>query len=119
MISSGENGGDINVDGATDIISWLLSLLDIVGDNPILKGIAGKIGQIMEVVNVIKDYLDCGLEYALAKFYSVYFITLGITFIFLPFLAIFLSLYIAFAISYLSALAVSLLYSSAWSCRRE
>lgn len=119
LIGSGENGGEIQSPDGIDVISWLLSLFEFVGETPVLKGIASRLGLIMDAIGVVQDYLECGAAYALAKLYATQLFVMGAAFMMLPYLAIFMSLYLALVVAFLTALAMAIIFSSVWTCRRE
>lgn len=118
-ISGGANGGELSTPDGFSWVVWLLSLLDTVTESPIVKLIGGWVGNVIKVIIGYDDVVDCGWVYAIAKFYFDYFITIGLAFMLLPFIAIAIPLFLAIAVSLLLGRLIAMYLSAQWSCQKN
>ncbi|MBZ2189015.1 transglutaminase domain-containing protein [Alcanivorax sp. JB21] len=119
LIGSGENGGELSTPGGTDIISWLLSILDEFGRNPLLKKFGGLLSELITAVNLFKDISSCGYAYGLAKFFAGILVVIGVAFMLLPFIALIVSLHLALWSALFVGSVASSYFGAQWSCRNE
>ena len=121
-IGGGANGGMLQPDDAVDAISWLLSLLENVGQTSLLKNVGAFFSLVLDVVTAAIDTAKCGLAYAIAKYVAVSFFAAGVTFLVLPIVFIFLKVIFlkvmapALIISSIIGATAGTAFSRRWSC---
>ena len=119
LIASGENGGDLFTPGGTDVVSWLLGLLDKFAQSPWLKSLGGIINEAISAIGLYLDIRECGFAFSIAKFYAGIFLTIGAAFLLLPFFALLITLSLAIWASFFIAGMVSSFFTAKWSCKEE
>ncbi len=119
-IAGGENGSNTSTPDGKDVISWLLGILDEFGRNPLLKSLGGILNEVITAISLFVDIKNCGYSYGIAKFFAGIFITIGVAFLLLPFIALIMTtLYLALWASFFAGGVAASFFSAQWACKEE
>ncbi len=120
LIAGGENGSNTSTPDGKDVISWLLGILDEFGRNPLLKSLGGILNEVLTAISLYVDIKSCGYSYGIAKFFAGIFITIGVAFLLLPFIALIMTtLYLALWASFFAGGVAASFFSAQWACKED